>query len=64
MLAAHSAGHGLESVQALIVAICILAVIFWRPVLKVLLAVAAIAALLVTTSGALVVLRDLLHLIK
>ena len=64
MLAAHSAVHGLESIQALMVALSVLIVIFWRAVLKITLIVAAILALLLTTSGALAILWNLHHLIK
>lgn len=64
MLAAHIAAHGLESVQALIVAISVLIVIFWRIVLKMLLIVSLIVMLLLTTSGAAVLLQHLHHLIK
>ena len=41
MLAAYIGGHGLESIQALIVAVCVLIVVFWRIALTLLLAVAA-----------------------
>ena len=64
MLAAHMAGHGLESIQALIVAVCVLIVVFWRIALTMLLAVVAILMLVMITSGAAVLLQDLLHLIK
>ncbi len=64
MLAAHIGGHGLESIQALIVAVCVLIVVFWRIALTILLAVAAILMLLMITSGAAVLLQNLLHLIK
>jgi hypothetical protein len=64
MLAAHTAGHGLESIQALIVAVCVLIVVFWRIALTMLLAVAAILMLVMITSGAAVLLQDLLHLVK
>ena len=46
------------------VAISVLIVIFWRAVLKITLIVAAILALLLTTSGALAILWNLHHLIK
>jgi len=64
MLAANSIAHGLESIQALIVAICVLMITFWRTALKVLLAVAAILMLLLITSGAAIPLQELHHLIK
>jgi len=64
MLAAHIAGHGLESIQALIVAVCVLIVVFWRIALAILLTVTAIVTLLIITSGAAVLMQHLLHLIK
>jgi hypothetical protein len=64
MLAAHIAAHGLESIQALIVAISVLIVIFWRIALKMLLIVILVATLLLTTAAAAALLQHLHHLIK
>jgi hypothetical protein len=64
MLATHIAAHGLESIQALIVAISVLIVIFWRIALKVLLIVILVATLLLATSGTVALLQHLHHLIR
>jgi hypothetical protein len=60
MLAAHSAVHGLQSIQVLIVAICVLVVVFWR----IALVIVAMLLLLFIASGVVGLSEAMLHLIR
>jgi O-antigen ligase len=59
MLAVHGAAQEVESAKAAIVLIAAVLVVFWRLVLRILLAIIAIAIVVLVGSGALVVLQNM-----
>jgi hypothetical protein len=59
MHAIHGAAQEVESARAAIVLIAAVLVIFWRLVLRVLLAIIAIAVMVLVSSGAIVLLQSM-----
>ena len=59
MHAIHGAAQEVESARAAVVLIAAVLVIFWRQVLRVLLAIIAIAVMVVVGSGAIVLLQSM-----
>jgi hypothetical protein len=64
MLALQAAAHGAHSVDALLIAISVLAVLFWKAALKIILILLVIATLITITFGAAAVLAILGHMIR
>jgi hypothetical protein len=64
MLALQSGAPGIGHIEAVIVLIAILAMIFWRDVIKILLMVALLLFIIFITSGAVVVIDVLQHVIR
>jgi ABC-type polysaccharide/polyol phosphate export permease len=64
MLALQSGAPGTGHIEAIIVVIAILAVIFWRDVAKILLMVALLLFLILLASGAVAVIDVLQHVIR
>ena len=64
MLALQAAAHGAHSVEALLVAISVLAAIFWKAALKIIFTLLVIATLVTITLGAAAVLPILAHMIR
>ena len=64
MLALQSGAPGIGHIEAVIVLIAILAMIFWRDVIKILLMVALLLFIIFITSGAVIVIDVLQHVIR
>ena len=64
MLALQSGAPGIGHIEAIIVVIAILAMIFWRDVIKILLIVALLLFIILVTSGAVAVIDVLQHVIR
>ncbi len=64
MLALQSGAPGIGHIEAIIVVIAILAMIFWRDVIKILLMVALLLFIILIASGAVAVIDILQHVIK
>jgi hypothetical protein len=64
MLALQSGAPGIGHIEAVIVVIAILAMIFWRDVIKILLMVALLLFIIFIASGAVVVIDVLQHVIR
>ena len=64
MLALQSGAPGIGHIEAVIVVIAILAMIFWRDVIKILLMVALLLFIILIASGAVAVIDVLQHVIK
>ena len=64
MLALQSGATGAGHVEAVIVVIAVLAVIFWRDVVKILLMAGLLLSIVFITSGAVVIIDVLQHVIK
>ena len=64
MLALQSGAPGIGHIEAVIVVIAILAMIFWRDVIKILLIVALLLFIIFIASGAVVVIDVLQHVIR
>ncbi len=64
MLALQSGAPGIGHIEAVIVLIAILAMIFWRDVIKILLMVALLLFIIFIASGAVVVIDVLQHVIR
>ena len=64
MLALQSGAPGTGHIEAVIVVIAILAMIFWRDVIKILLMVALLLFIILIASGAVAVIDVLQHVIK
>jgi hypothetical protein len=64
MLALQSGAPGIGHIEAIIVVIAILAMIFWRDVIKILLMVALLLFIILVTSGAVAVIDVLQHVIR
>ena len=64
MLALHSGATGTGHIEAVIVVIAVLAVIFWRDVLKILLIVGLLLFIILMASGAVVIIDVLQHVIR
>ena len=64
MLALQSGAPGIGHIEAVIVVIAILALIFWRDVIKILLMVALLLFIILIASGAVAVIDVLQHVIK
>ncbi len=64
MLALQSGAPGIGHIEAIIVVIAILAMIFWRDVIKILLMVALLLFVILIASGAVAVIDILQHVIK
>ena len=64
MLALQSGAPGIGHIEAVIVVIAILAMIFWRDVIKILLMVALLLFIIFIASGAVAVIDVLQHVIR
>ncbi len=64
MLTLQSGAPGIGHIEAVIVVIAILAMIFWRDVIKILLMVALLLFIIFIASGAVVVIDVLQHVIR
>ena len=64
MLALQSGAPGIGHIEAVIVVIAILAMIFWREVAKILLMVALLLFIILIASGAVAIIDVLQHVIK
>jgi hypothetical protein len=64
MFALHSGATGIGQIQAVIISIAIIAVIFWRDVLKILLMVTALVVIILIAFGAVVLIDVMQHVIK
>jgi hypothetical protein len=64
MLALHSGATGTGHIEAVIVVIAVLAMIFWRDVLKILLMVGLLLFIILTASGAVAIIDVLQHVIR
>ena len=64
MLALQSGAPGIGHIEAVIDVIAILAMIFWRDVIKILLIVALLLFIIFIASGAVVVIDVLQHVIR
>jgi hypothetical protein len=64
MLALQSGAPGIGHIEAVIILIAILAMIFWRDVIKILLMVALLLFIIFIASGAVVVIDVLQHVIR
>ncbi len=64
MLALQSGAPGIGHIEAIIVVIAILAMIFWRDIIKILLMVALLLFIILIASGAVAVIDILQHVIK
>ena len=64
MLALHSGATGTGHIEAVIVVIAVLAMIFWRDVLKILLMVGLLLFIILMASGAVVIIDVLQHVVR
>jgi hypothetical protein len=64
MLALHSGATGAAHIEAVIIVIAVLALIFWRDVLKILLIVGLLLLIILMASGAVVIIDVLQHVIR
>jgi hypothetical protein len=64
MLALQSSAPGIGHIEAVIVVIAILAMIFWRDVIKILLMVTLLLFIILIASGAVAIIDILQHVIK
>jgi hypothetical protein len=64
MLALQSGAPGIGHIEAVIVVIAILAMIFWRDVIKILLMVTLLLFIILIASGAVAIIDGLQHVIK
>ena len=64
MLALHSGATGTGHIEAVIVVISVLAMIFWRDVLKILLMVGLLLFIILLASGAVVIIDVLQHVVR
>ena len=64
MLALHGGSPGTEHIQAVIVLIAVITVIFWREVAKILLMVALLLFVILIAFGAVVLIDGAQHVIK
>ena len=64
MLALHSGATGTGPLEAVIVVIAALAMIFWRDVLKILLMVGLLLFIILLASGAVVIIDVLQHVVR
>jgi hypothetical protein len=64
MLALHSGATGTGHIEAVIVVIAVLATIFWRDVLKILLMVGLLLVIVLLASGAVAIIDVLHHVIR
>jgi hypothetical protein len=64
MLALQSGAPGIGHIEAVIVVIAILAVIFWRDVIKIALMVALLLFIILIASGAVAVIDVLQHVVR
>jgi hypothetical protein len=64
MLALHSGAIGTGHIEAVIVVISVLVMIFWRDVLKILLMVGLLLFIILMASGAVVIIDVLQHVVR
>ena len=64
MLALQAVAHGAHSLEALLIAISVLAALFWKATLKIIFILLVIATFITITFGAAAVLSILVHVIK
>ena len=64
MLALQAVAHGAHSLEALLIAISVLAALFWKAALKIIFTLLVIATLVTITLGAAAVLPILGHVIR
>jgi hypothetical protein len=64
MLALHSGATGTGHIEAVIVVIAVLVMIFWRDVLKILLMVGLLLFIILMASGAVVIIDVLQHVVR
>ena len=64
MLALQSGAPGIGHIEAVIVVIAILAMIFWRDVIKILLMVTLLLFIILIASGAVAIIDIMQHVIK
>jgi hypothetical protein len=64
MLALQAAAHGTGSIEPFLIAISVLAALFWKAALKIILFLLLIATLMTITLGAAAVLPILGHVIR
>ena len=64
MLALHSGATGTGHIEAVIVVILVLAMIFWRDALKILLMVGLLLFIILMASGAVVIIDVLQHVFR
>ena len=64
MLALHSGATGTGHIEAVIVVISVLAMIFWRDALKILLMVGLLLFIILMASGAVVIIDVLQHIVR
>jgi hypothetical protein len=64
MFALHSGATGTGHIEAVIVVIAALAMIFWRDVLKILLLVGLLLVIVLLASGAVAIIDVLQHVIR
>ena len=64
MLALHSGATGTGHIEAVIVVISVLVMIFWRDVLKILLMVGLLLFIILLASGAVVIIDVLQHVVR
>lgn len=64
MLALQAVAHGAHSLEALLIALSVLAALFWKAVLKIVFILLVIATFITITFGAAAVLSILIQVIK
>ena len=64
MLALHSGATGTGHIEAVIVMIAVLAMIFWRDVLKILLMVGLLLVIVLVASGTVAIIDVLQHVVR
>jgi hypothetical protein len=64
MLALHSGATGTGHIEAVIVVIAVLVMIFWRDVLKILLMVGLLLFIILMASGAVAIIDVLQHVVR
>jgi len=61
MFVAQGTPQAVESVRTVIVLFAVISVLFWKPLLKIAVAIAAIAIVVLLASGAILILQSIHH---
>jgi chromate transport protein ChrA len=64
MLALQAASQNVESIRTAIVAFAVIAVVFWRVLLKLVLVIVAIVLVVLLTSGAVLLYEGMHHAVR